>query len=104
MSEIKNIGRRHLRKLYLLNYETTYITTRQQADGENMESQLQLRRYGVGGDRGGIFEDKRRCVHPIAQPTATLITIQCRNSRGYGPGGLYCPLHADVKVGAEAAL
>jgi hypothetical protein len=64
-----------------------------------MESNGQERRYGVGGDKGAIPENKRCCVQPIIQTgRATLITLQCNRARGHGPNGLYCETHGKAKL------
>jgi len=59
-----------------------------------------MRRYG-----GRWFEDKNRCAVEVACWDGGGNRKQCGNKRGYGPGKIYCRVHArQVAVGEQPAF
>jgi len=61
-------------------------------DGKGLEYKRPAnRRYGQwAGEPNGRAEDTTRCVCSVF---TGYTASQCGNSRGYGPGGLYCRVH-----------
>lgn len=57
---------------------------------------MTARRYGVWSGSAGRLQDPTRCVVAVGGNTAwgPANERQCSKTRGFGPGGDYCKVHA----------